>query len=170
MIKKFLFVGLIFLTSSNITAQQLSLPNLTIRSIGTRVIVSWKQDYKKPISNLNIQRSYDSLKNYKTIGEVLSPQSIENGYIDANPPYNKMYYRVFVAFEGGSYAYSNIYRAKKDTSKIQGVDMPNTNLFPITKAADNFPWLSIKPNENIVLLDEKPKNSLAWVSYFRLFI
>ena len=109
MLKQFLIVCFLFLLFTKINAQQVTLPLLNIKSIGTKVIVSWKQDYKKVIATLNIQRSFDSLKNFKTIGEVLSPQSIENGYIDANAPYNKMYYRVFVAFEGGSYEYSNTY-------------------------------------------------------------
>lgn len=68
-----------------------------------RIIVSWMNNYKLPIANINIQRSYDSLKNYTTIGSVLNPQNAENGYTDANPPYTKMYYRVFVGFEGGTY-------------------------------------------------------------------
>jgi len=67
-----------------------------------------------PVSNISIQRSYDSLKNYSTIGTVLNPQNTENGYADVNPPYNKMYYRVFVSFEGGNYIFSNVARPVKE--------------------------------------------------------
>ena len=157
MLKQFLIVCFLFLLFTKINAQQVTLPLLNIKSIGTKVIVSWKQDYKKVIATLNIQRSFDSLKNFKTIGEVLSPQSIENGYIDANAPYNKMYYRVFVAFEGGSYEYSNTYRAKKDTATRKSNDTDLTNQFPITAANNQIPWLRAKPKDNIQILEEKTK-------------
>lgn len=168
--KLFFIVTFLFLFCTNGFAQNDTLPFLNIKSVGTRVIVSWKQNYKKPIATLNIQRSYDSLKNFRTIGEVLSPQSIENGFIDANPPYRKMYYRVFVAFEGGTYEYSKIYRATKDTAKnmLQGNQFPivtvnqfpsnTTNQFPTTMVEEvKQPWLVVKPKNNNLELDEKPK-------------
>lgn len=165
----FLLTFLLFIFCVNSFAQNDTLPLLNLKSVGTRVIVSWKQNYKKPITTLNIQRSYDSLKNFRTIGEVLSPQSIENGFIDANPPYRKMYYRVFVAFDGGSYEYSKTYRATKDTSKKNAFNnqFPNVsenqyssgtvNQFPSTMVEEKMPWLVIKPKDNILELNEKPK-------------
>lgn len=112
-----------------VIAQQAALPAIMVKNINNKIIVSWVNDYSKPITTLNIQRSFDSLRNYKTVGSVLSAQSKENGYSDVNAPYNKMYYRVFIAFEGGSYTYSNIMRPIKDTaSKIVG-------------NADQFAWL-----------------------------
>ena len=77
-----------------------------------------------PVTNINIQRSFDSLKNYTTIGSVLNPQNEENGYSDNNPPYNKMYYRVFVAFEGGSYIISPSVRPVKIAPIIEPVLPP----------------------------------------------
>jgi hypothetical protein len=116
------FFFLVFIsTTINVFAQQKPLPVIMVKNINNKIIVSWLNDYTKPITTLNIQRSYDSLKNYKTAGSVLSPQSRENGYADVNAPYNKMYYRVFVAFEGGTYAYSNIMRPIKDTTKYNNV-------------------------------------------------
>ena len=161
-----LFVFSLFLFCSKTFAQNDTLPLLNIKSVGKRVIVSWKQNYKKVITTLNIQRSYDSLKNFSTIGEVLSPQSIENGFIDANPPYRKMYYRVFVAFDGGSYIYSKTYRAQKDTS----TNIATVSQFPANMVQEKFPFsilqsgedgkvpvLVIKPKNNNLELDEKPK-------------
>jgi hypothetical protein len=152
--QKLFFLMLFFMCFGNSYAQNDTLPFLNIKSVGTRVIVSWKQNYKKVIATLNIQRSYDSLKNFRTIGEVLSPQSVENGFIDANPPYRKMYYRIFVAFEGGTYEYSKTYRAKKDTSKNIVADKQ----FPTTMVPEEkLPWLVLKPGEVNLSLDEKPK-------------
>ncbi len=96
----------------SVTAQD-TLPAISVKNLNGQIIVSWVNNYKTPIANLNIQRSYDSLKNYTTIGSVLNPQNIENGYADSKPPYNKMYYRVFVSFDGGSYLFSNVTRPVK---------------------------------------------------------
>ncbi len=82
---------------------QNTLPAISVNNLNGKIIVSWLNDYEKPVSNILIQRSYDSLRNFKTIGTVLNPTNKENGYPDNNPPYSKMYYRVSVLFEGGSY-------------------------------------------------------------------
>jgi hypothetical protein len=125
------FIFLIFIfTTINAIAQQKPLPVIMVKNINNKIIVSWVNDYNKPITTLNIQRSFDSLKNYKTAGSVLSPQSRENGYADVNAPYNKMYYRVFVAFEGGTYAYSSIMRPVKDTTKY------------INAPEEKMPWMT----------------------------
>lgn len=95
-------------------AAQETLPGITVKNIGGQIIVSWVNNYKTPVANISIQRSYDSLKNYSTIGSVLNPLNIENGYADVKPPYNKMYYRVFVSFEGGTYEFSKVARPVKE--------------------------------------------------------
>lgn len=101
------FAALFFFTFSLISADaQEVLPNVTVKESGGKVIISWLNDYKKNVTVISIQRSYDSLRNFTTIGAVLNPQNLENGYLDQNPPYNKMYYRVFIAFDGGTYEYS----------------------------------------------------------------
>ncbi len=121
-----LFILLLF-TTNILCAQVQPLPSITVKNINNKIIVSWVNDYLKPITALNIQRSYDSLKNYSTIGSVLSPQSKENGFADANAPYNKMYYRVFVAFEGGAYIITAPARPVKD---IYGSEVLTQDKFP----------------------------------------
>lgn len=98
-------VLIIFCCSFGASAQN-TLPDFSVNNLGGKIIVSWKNAYTKPIANLNIQRSYDSLQNFTTIGTVLNPENLENGYLDVNPPYNRMYYRIFVSFEGGAYLFS----------------------------------------------------------------
>ncbi len=105
----------IFLFTSPLAAQN-TLPDITVKNTGGQIIVSWVNNYKIPVANIAIQRSWDSLKNYVTIGSVLNPQSPENGYADVTPPYNKMYYRVFVSFDGGTYIFSKIARPVKEIS------------------------------------------------------
>lgn len=110
-------ISFIFFTSvislGNIYAQS-SLPDITVRNFNGKIIISWLNDYKKKVSDILVQRSYDSLKNYTTIGSVLVPQNLENGYPDVNPPYNKMYYRVTIIFEGGTYVVGPAARPVKE--------------------------------------------------------
>lgn len=107
------FLLITTLSNTNLAAQD-TLPNITVKNLGGQIIVSWKNNYKRPVANINIQRSYDSTKNFYTIGSVLNPQNVENGYADATAPYRKMYYRVFVAFEGGSYIITKSQKPVRD--------------------------------------------------------
>ena len=128
-------------------AQEDPLPALSAKNINNKIIISWLNRYAKPVTTLNIQRSYDSLKNYSTIGSVLSPQSIENGYVDPNPPYNKMYYRVFIAFEGGSYIITPPVRPVKDISQE-----PEQEKFPwIAEVRDSLPGIPFKFQSNTII-------------------
>ena len=115
--KLILFLLIVFYSTASLYAQEI-LPGISVVNINGKIIVSWKNEYQQPVTNINIQRSYDSLKNYTTIGSVLNPQNKENGYADANAPYNKMYYRVFIAFDGGSYLISQPLRPSKDTGTL----------------------------------------------------
>ncbi len=92
-----------------------TLPKITVKNISNRIIISWKSTYGANISNINIQRSSDSLKNFRTIGSVLEPMNKENGYVDQKPPGFNMFYKVFVAFEGGTYVFTKSYRPVIDT-------------------------------------------------------
>lgn len=91
------------LSFANCAFAQDTLPGFKIINANNNIIISWINPYTKPVMDIKIQRSFDSLKNYATIGAVLSPSNFENGYTDNKPPYNKMYYRMFIAFEDGSY-------------------------------------------------------------------
>ena len=112
--KKYKFLILLFsiLTAYNVSAQQV-LPGITVKDFSGKIVVSWRNEYKVPVTTINIQRSFDSTKNFTTIGSVLNPQNLENGYADDKPPYTKMYYRLFISFEGGSYLFSSTARPVK---------------------------------------------------------
>lgn len=87
-----------------------TLPNISISCQDGRISISWRNEYTRIANVINVQRSTDSLKNYNTIAEITNPQKKENYYIDVKPPYNNMFYRVFIAFEGGTYVFSTIKR------------------------------------------------------------
>jgi len=94
-----------------------TLPAITVKNISNNIIVSWVNNYGANITTINIQRSYDSLRGFTTIGSVLDPMSKENGYVDNKAPKNNLFYRVFIAFDGGSYIFSKSHRPIPDTTE-----------------------------------------------------
>ena len=117
----------------NVSAQEV-LPNITVKNFSGKIIVSWQNAYNIPITNISIQRSFDSLKNFNTIGTVLNPQNIENGFADDKPPYTKMYYRVFISFEGGSYLFSSTVRPVKVPEFKKEIPVTTTDVISFNPA------------------------------------
>lgn len=134
----------ILCTAGPALAQEV-LPRITVKNINKRIVISWRNRYPTPVSTITIQRSYDSLRNYSTIGTVLNPQNEENGYVDENPPYDKMYYRVFVSFSGGHYIFSTVARPVKDNFQLPTVT-------PVARPTDPV-ITSIPPNRVPVAKD-----------------
>ena len=144
MIKPFFLLPLFFILSNILFAQDKPLPFIQVKNLNNKIVVSWINDYTKPITALNIQRSYDSLQNYTTIGSVLSAQSRDNGFADANFPYNKMYYRVFVSFEGGSYIITASARPIKEFYAADNA------------LSEKYPWLVSNKDSSTIFPPSKP--------------
>lgn len=104
--KEFLFFIIVMTVFAERSIAQDTLPKITVKNINNLIIVSWKNNYGAKVSNINIQRSKDSLKNFITIGTVLNPLNKENGFVDHKTSAINFFYRVFVAFEGGTYIFS----------------------------------------------------------------
>ena len=118
--KKYTFLIFLFCVSAvqYVLAQEV-LPGITVKDYSGKIIVSWQNAYNIPVTNISIQRSFDSTKNFSSIGTVLNPQNLENGFADDNPPYKKMYYRLFISFEGGSYLFSSTAKPEKDPPLVK---------------------------------------------------
>lgn len=102
-----------------------TLPKVTVIQLGKKVLVSWNNPFDN-VSNISVQRSGDSLKNFTTIGSVLNVSPGVNGFTDTKEfiP-NNQYYRVFISFQGGSYLFSKSHRAGKDTlSELPQIEKP----------------------------------------------
>lgn len=112
---------ILFSFSRQQAAAQDTLPRLTVKNINNKIIVSWKMNYGANISTINIQRSKDSLRNFTTIGSVLEPMNRENGYVDYKATSPDMFYRVFVAFMGGTYLFTKSYKPVKDSITSNGL-------------------------------------------------
>ncbi len=115
----------------NVAFAQETLPKITVKNLNGKIVLSWLNVYKKPIQNILIQRSYDSLRNFSTIGTVLNPLNTENGFPDVSPPYNKMYYRLNIIFEGGQYEIGPSARPAKEVVPLEDFDItyiPETSI------------------------------------------
>jgi len=112
---RFCLLFLLVFSIQKITFAQDTLPKITVTQLGSKVLVSWNNPFTN-VSNISVQRSWDSLKYFKTIGSLLDVSPGINGFADPNdfvPP--NQYYRLFISFHGGSYIFTESHRPGKDT-------------------------------------------------------
>jgi hypothetical protein len=87
-----------------------TLPKFTLAERGNRVTISWVNPYQS-LTQLNVQRSYDSLRNFSTVFSPPSPELPQNGYTELKPASSRIFYRIFYVLEGGSYFFTKSIRA-----------------------------------------------------------
>ena len=92
-----------------------TLPRFTLVERGDRVTISWVNPYERLVQ-LNVQRSYDSLRNFSTVYSATSPELPQNGYTELKPASNRIFYRIFYVLEGGSYFFAKAIRATGTTN------------------------------------------------------
>ena len=100
-----------------------TLPRFTIVERGNRVIISWTNPFENLVQ-LNVQRSYDSIKRYTTIFSAPSPELPQNGYADTKKPANRVFYRIFYVLPGGIYTFS---KARRATDSVDYASSANIN-------------------------------------------
>lgn len=112
-IKFALVLGLIF-SCSGLLAQD-TLPKFSVRYVGKdRVIIGWNNNYQM-VKQISIQRSHDSLTNYKTILSVADPNAQQNGFADTKAPNDHMFYRLFVVLDRGMFYFTEAKKPVIDT-------------------------------------------------------
>lgn len=114
---KLLLTLVVFFSLQNISFAQDTLPKISVTQLGNKVLVSWTNPYTS-VTIINIQRSPDSLNNFKTIGSVLNVKSTTNGFADTKEFIPSQYYRLFISFEGGTYIFTESHKPGIDTLKI----------------------------------------------------
>jgi hypothetical protein len=116
--KKIFFLLLLVLAGSSISLfAQDTLPKFSVRNVGNnRYIIGWVNNFEN-VTQISIQRSHDSLKNYKTILSVADPKAKQNGFADTKAPNDHMYYRLFIVFDKGQYLFSEAKKPVLDTAK-----------------------------------------------------
>ena len=99
----FLFAGIFQVSAQTENV----LPEFSVRELTKgKIQVSWNNPYQNCIQ-LAVQRSADSVSNFRTIFSTQSPELPSNGFVDNKPlPGIKSYYRVFYVLLGGAYYFS----------------------------------------------------------------
>ena len=92
------------------TAQKDTLPNFTAKKREGVITLSWINTFKNA-SQINIQRSKDSNRNFVTIHSTPNPDSKTYSYIDKTAKNDTGYYRIFILFEGSNYIFTKSKRA-----------------------------------------------------------
>lgn len=142
-----------FLLLSQVSLAQNPLPEFSVTTRGGgKVIIGWQNAYPL-VTQISIQRSYDSLRNYKTILTVPDPSIPQNGFVDSKAPTDFQFYRLFIVLDSGRYLFTKPKRAKWDTSRVEvqkPVAPPVTNgrVIPADAVKNN--------NNNTPLPVEKP--------------
>ena len=115
--KRFHLLITILLVSSAGFAQD-TLPRFTVTNAGaTRNIVGWVNTYGL-VKQISIQRSFDSLVNFKTILSVADPNSRQNGFADTKAPNDHMFYRLFVVLGQGQFLFTASKRPEVDSFRL----------------------------------------------------
>jgi hypothetical protein len=113
-----LFISLVF--ASNTRAQD-TLPRFSVTARGTgKILVSWHNHYPT-VSQISIQRSTDSLKNFTTLITVPDPTLPENGAMDTKVPHPNFYYRLFIVLDNGKYLFTPTRRPLSTIEEIPPV-------------------------------------------------
>jgi hypothetical protein len=107
--------------------QQNPLPEFSVTTRGGgRIIIGWQNAYPV-VTQISIQRSFDSLRNYKTILTVPDPTVPQNGFVDTKAPTDFQYYRLFIVLDSGKYLFTKPKKAIFDTSRVVQAETPAPN-------------------------------------------
>lgn len=97
---------------------QNTLPEFSAITFGNgKNIISWANPYPN-VSQINIQRSRDSLRSFTTILAIPDPSNVQNGFVDTKAPTLFVFYRLFIVFDNGTYLFTNSKRAFWDTARL----------------------------------------------------
>src|SRR4026208_1307912 len=105
----------LLISTSALTYAQDSLPAFSVVNKGNnRVVISWNNKYPQ-LKQISIQRSPDSLSNFKTLLTVPDPNNKQNGYLDSKAPNDRMFYRLYILVDGANFVFSKSKRPTNDS-------------------------------------------------------
>jgi hypothetical protein len=135
-LKRFFSLAIILLTAFSIRGlAQDTLPNFTITERGDKITISWSNPYPNLIQ-LNVQRSFDSLRNFTTVYSATSPELPQNGFTDNRMPTNRIFYRIFYVMEGGNYFFTPVKKVGAPSVSTPSLSRDVKNPMLITNTAD----------------------------------
>jgi hypothetical protein len=92
-----------------------TLPHFSVRNVGNkRIVIDWHNPFEN-VKQISIQRSFDSLKNFKTILTIANPGLPENGYLDTKAASDHMFYRLYLMLDKGMFLFSETKKPVLDT-------------------------------------------------------
>lgn len=111
-------LSIISVLVSAVSSGQDTLPKFTVTNAGAnRNIIGWVNTYGL-VKQISVQRSSDSLSNFKTILSVADPNSRQNGFADTKAPNDRVFYRLFVVLGQGQFFFSESKRPFVDTFRL----------------------------------------------------
>src|ERR1700735_2774970 len=113
--QRYVGILLVSLFFSAILQAQDTLPRFSATARGPgKILVSWHNNYPV-VTQISIQRSTDSLRNFTTLLTVPDPKLPANGVVDNKAPHPNFYYRLFIVLDGGKYLFTPSQRPKSNT-------------------------------------------------------
>src|ERR1700743_499339 len=124
------------LFSASLKAQD-TLPRFTATARGPgKILISWHNKYPA-VTQISIQRSTDSLKNFTTLLTVPDPTLPENGAVDNKAPHPNFYYRLFVVLDNGKYLFTPSHRPRSNTGETEAaIREENANQTVLARAVN----------------------------------
>jgi hypothetical protein len=118
MMKKLTVIILIVISAVPVLQAQDTLPKFSVKNVGNdRIIIGWVNNYAD-VTQISIQRSFDSISGFKTILTVTDPLSPQNGFVDAKATNDHMFYRLYIMKGQGHFLFSDSKRPVLDTLAI----------------------------------------------------
>jgi len=110
-----LLFSFFFIFSAKLLSAQDTLPKFSVKNVGAnRIVIGWLNKFES-VKQISIQRSFDSLRNFKTILTVADPTIPENGYVDTKASNDRMFYRLYIMLDKGQFLFSDAKRPGIDT-------------------------------------------------------
>ncbi len=143
---KLVFLAVLLFTCTVSQAQD-TLPRFSVKnSGGNRIIIGWTNTFET-IKQISIQRSFDSLKNFKTILTVADPTAPQNGYADTKAPNDHMFYRLYILLDKGVYLFSTSMKPVWDTARRYDPSQPLETKDPVVIGNGNNPMSPVINNK-----------------------
>ena len=149
----------LFMCVSALVHAQDSLPAFSVVNKGNnRIIISWNNKYKQ-VKQISIQRSTDSLANFKSLITVPDPNNKQNGYLDSKAPVDNMFYRLYIHVDGTNFIVTKSKRPANDSirtallSDSAGKKITDSNYLKIVEKIinQNLPDSALTSEELIIL-------------------
>ncbi|MES2329154.1 MAG: hypothetical protein V4539_06085 [Bacteroidota bacterium] len=165
------FLGSLF--SIHVGAQN-PLPDLTVKELTRgKIQVSWYSPEHNCVQ-IAVQRSTDSSKNFRTIFSALSPELVNNGFVDNKPITGKAWYRLFYVIEGGAYFFTRAIMVETQPPPAMAASLPSFEtardittiylnkqvLFRLTK--DEYKHFKDSINKTKDILHRIDANAVEW--------